>query len=139
MVNPFDPARLIQAAQAAPSILNTQPWFFYIIDDDLIELRATPIDIKLPATPIGHKRRERHLKISDRQKREMVISCGAALYSLCLAIRVTGHTTSVHLVPDEEHDPDLLARVEIDIDHVLPGNPRGTTPLPSDPEAAHDS
>ena len=34
--------RLIRAAQAAPSIQNTQPWSFRIVADDRIELRANP-------------------------------------------------------------------------------------------------
>jgi hypothetical protein len=42
----------------------------------------------------------------------VLISCGAALYNLRLAIRVTGHDLVVWLLPDDS-DPSLLASVEI--------------------------
>ena len=108
-MNPFDQSRLIEAVQAAPSILNTQPWSLRFISNDFIELRANP-----GKDPEG---RERYLEVSDRRKREMIISCGAALYNLRLAIRVTGHVFAVWLFPNTA-DPDLLATVEIDSDSI---------------------
>lgn len=109
MLSPFatneSVSRLIRAAQAAPSILNTQPWLFCIPADDRIELRTD---------------RTRHLTATDRRQREMVISCGAALFNLRMAIRVTGHDPVVWLVPDEESDPDLLASVEIMTNRTRP-------------------
>jgi Nitroreductase family len=102
MLNPFATEgslfQLIRAAQAAPSIHNTQPWSFRIVADDRIELRANP---------------ERQLRIADPHRREMVISCGAALFNLRMALRVTGHDPVVWLVPDQKKHPDLLASVEI--------------------------
>jgi hypothetical protein len=88
--------RLIRAAKAAPSILNTQPWSFCITADDRIELRAE----------LG-----RAVSI-DSKHREMVISCGAALFNLRMAIRVTGCDPVVWLVPDRD-DQDLLASIKI--------------------------
>jgi nitroreductase len=90
--------RLIHAAQAAPSIFNTQPWSFEIVADDRIDLRAD---------------RSRQLMAVDRLGRELTISCGAALFNLRMAFRVTGHDPIVWLLPDQENDPDLLASVEI--------------------------
>jgi hypothetical protein len=98
----YDPVtdidRLIAAAKAAPSVLNTQPWLFEIVANDRINLRAE---------------RERWLKYIDPKGRELFISCGAALFNLRLAVRVAGHDPVVWLMPDEKNQPDLLASVEI--------------------------
>ena len=99
--------RLIRAAQAAPSIHNTQPWKFEIRADDRIDLRAN---------------RERSLDRTDPRGRELTISCGAALFNLRMALGVTGYNPVVRLVPDPYKDPDLLASVKI----VL-GQPRPPT------------
>ena len=77
----------MQAADAAPSILNTKPWSFDDrLDNDRIELRPDWA---------------RHLKVIDPRHRELFISCGAALFNLRMAIRVTGHDPVVWLLPDE--------------------------------------
>ncbi len=108
MPDPFDIRRLLRAAQAAPSILNTQPWVLRVVADDRIQLRAEP-----GRDPEG---RERHLKVTDGRGREMIISCGAALFNLVLAIRVTGHDPVVGVARDREKDPNLLATVNIGLD-----------------------
>lgn len=108
----FDMTRLMRAADAAPSILNTRPWKFEKVAYHRIELRPDW---------------GRHLKIIDPLHRELLISCGAALFNLRLAIRVTGHDPVVWLLPDEQSAGpvcpycghrcgvgDLLASVEID-------------------------
>ncbi len=119
MPDPFDLSRLLKAAQAAPSILNTQPWLFRPVADDRIQLCADPRPD--PNYPRG---RELHLKVTDKRAREMVISCGAALFNLLLAIRVTGHDPVVDVVQGQDvaellegqaKDPVLLATVEIGI------------------------
>ncbi len=89
--------RLIHAAQLAPSVHNTQPWSFRIVSDDRIDLRAE---------------RSRQLRVADPRGREMIISCGAALFNLRMALRMEGHDPLVWLAPDQENDPDLLASVE---------------------------
>lgn len=107
----FDMTRLMRAVDAAPSILNTRPWKFDKVDDHRIELRPDW---------------GRHLRTIDPLHRELLISCGAALLNLRLAIRVTGHEPVVWLLPDEEPAGpacphcghtcgvgDLLASVEI--------------------------
>ena len=85
--NPFDMTRLTAAADAAPSILNTKPWELDQVAADRIELRPCW---------------ERHLEVIDPRHRELLISCGAALFNLRMAIRVSGHDPVVWLLPDEQ-------------------------------------
>lgn len=86
---------LLTAAGRAPSILNSQPWSF----------RAGRYAIDLHADP------SRKLR-SDSTGREMLISCGAALFGLRLAIRAIGYDPVVGVLPDP-NDPALLARVRL--------------------------
>jgi hypothetical protein len=105
--------QLMRDADAAPSILNTKPWLFREVpNDDRIELLANW---------------GRHLKVIDPMHRELLISCGAALFNLRMAIRVSGHDPVVWLLPDKQTQGvapcphcghgcglgDLLASVEI--------------------------
>jgi nitroreductase len=85
---------LVATASRAPSVNNTQPWRFCFVDG-AIELRADP---------------DRGLRVADPAARELVISCGAALYTLKLAIRGVGLEPRAQLLPDPD-DPQLLARV----------------------------
>jgi Nitroreductase family len=113
MINPFADDQhifqIIRAAQRAPSVYNTQPWSFWIRADDRIELRP-----HIAAEP-GEARvwLDRQLQYTDAAARELTISCGAALFNLRMAIRVTGHQVAVSLLPDPVDDPTLLASVEI--------------------------
>jgi hypothetical protein len=86
---------LIATAARAPSVHNTQPWRFRI-SDYLIELHADT---------------DRKLRV-DRAGREMLISCGAALFGLRLAVRSLGYQPVVELLPDPAR-PRLLARVTL--------------------------
>src|SRR5438552_901921 len=52
------------------------------------------------------------LPVSPALRRELIISCGAALYNLRLAIRVTGHDLAAWLLPGDS-GPQVLASVEI--------------------------
>ncbi|MFA1542888.1 Acg family FMN-binding oxidoreductase [Actinomadura monticuli] len=85
---------VVRAAILAPSIHDTQPWRFVERPDGL-ELWAD---------------RTRLLPVSDPGGREMLISCGAALFNAQLAVRCLGFTPRVRLLPDPAN-PDLLARV----------------------------
>jgi hypothetical protein len=67
---------LIGVAGRAPSVHNTQPWRF-TVGGDAIELHADA---------------SRQLHV-DPDGREMIISCGAALYGLGLAVRSLGYLT----------------------------------------------
>jgi hypothetical protein len=105
----YDPGddfgRLCDEAQRAPSIFNNQPWWF---------------ERPSPARPecIALWLRAVSGPMNKARAREYVISCGAALFNLRLAIRVAGHDLVVWLLPDPSHadpmdPPTLLARVEI--------------------------
>jgi nitroreductase len=84
---------LIATAARAPSVHNTQPWQFHV-SRYVIDLYADPRR-KLGVDPVG---------------REMIISCGAALFGLRLAVRSLGYVPEVELLPDP---PRLLARVRL--------------------------
>ena len=84
---------LISMAARAPSVHNTQPWRFKV-GPQAIELYADP-SRKLRADPLG---------------REMLISCGAAVFGLRLAVRSLGYLPVVELLPDPAR-LRLLARV----------------------------
>ena len=87
---------LLRYAILAPSGHNTQPWLF-AVDDGAIEVYAD---------------RARALPVVDPDDRELTISCGAALETLCIAMRHFGHRGAVRLAPDPG-DEDLLARVTL--------------------------
>lgn len=89
-------AFLLRHAVKAPSSHNSQPWLF-TVGGDSVELHAD---------------RTRALPVTDHDDRELVISCGAALFSLRAAIRHYGYAERVDVFPDDG-DPDLLARVEL--------------------------
>jgi nitroreductase len=86
---------LIATAARAPSVHNTQPWRFKV-SEYAIELYSDS-GRKLSVDPAG---------------REMLISCGAALFGLRLAVRSLGYLPVVKLLPDPAR-LRLLARVRI--------------------------
>jgi nitroreductase len=110
-----DIRRIVDAAQAAPSVFNAQPWSFRVVAADRVEMRANfgardQVDrgnwaAWTSGAADGAK--------VDPLTREFTISCGAALYNLRLAIAVAGHDATTWLVPDLGRRPDLLASVEI--------------------------
>ena len=86
---------MLATASRAPSVHNTQPWRF-AVGTHAIDLYADP---------------ERKLG-QDRDGREMLISCGAALFGLRLAVRGLGYLPAVTLF-SERSRPWLLARVAL--------------------------
>ncbi|HEU5023521.1 MAG TPA: hypothetical protein VFV01_01240 [Spirillospora sp.] len=96
--------RLVSAAIAAPSVHNTQPWRFRLDDASTMELHADM---------------ERRLPVLDPLGRSLHISCGAALFNLRLAIRMTGHQPIVQEFPDPAHEPSWLASVQA-VDATMP-------------------
>lgn len=88
---------VVAQAARAPSIHNTQPWRFRW-DGRAFELRADT---------------QRGLNAADPEGRELVLSCGAALFNLRLALRKLGFTSSLRLLPSTD-DPRLLARVTVE-------------------------
>jgi nitroreductase len=97
---------LIGTAARAPSVHNTQPWRFRA-GEYAIELYADQRR-KLQVEPAG---------------REMLISCGAALFGLRLAIRSLGHLPVVELLPDPAR-LRLLGRVRLGATKPMTGRER---------------
>ena len=97
---------LIATAARAPSVHNTQPWRFRA-GHDVIELYADQRR-KLRVDPVG---------------REMLISCGAALFGLRLAVRSLGYLPMVELLPDPAR-LRLLARVRLGRKEPMTGTER---------------
>ena len=100
-------AALDKAIQA-PSIHNSQPWRWRI-GSGAVDLYADPT---------------RRLPQTDPQGRDLVISCGAALHHLLVALADRGQGARVYRIPDPAH-PDHLATVvpaptiDVDVDAAL--------------------
>ena len=85
---------VVQAAVNAPSVHNTQPWWFYGADHE-----------------VGvHADDERRLPVADPDGRELMISCGAALFTARVALRYLGIVPQVNVLP-EPGVPTLVARI----------------------------
>ena len=78
----------------APSVHNTQPWWF----------SADSAGLSLYTDPA------RQLTVADPDGREMLISCGAALFTARLALRTAGYIPQARILPDPAR-PLLVARL----------------------------
>lgn len=87
-------AFLVRYAVLAPSGHNTQPWRFQL-HDEVLELWAD---------------RSRGLAVVDPEDRELVMSCGAALFHLRAAAQAHRLPVTVELLPDGARS-DLLGRL----------------------------
>jgi hypothetical protein len=87
---------LLRYAVLAPSSYNTQPWRFHLRDNRL-DLYAD---------------RTRACRVVDPEDRELIMSCGCALFHLRTAMAHFGYLGGVTLFPELDN-PDLLARVEM--------------------------
>ncbi|WP_329241028.1 hypothetical protein OG417_41475 [Actinoallomurus sp. NBC_01490] len=87
---------LVDAAVWAPSVYDTRPWRF--------GTRGSTVTV--------HTDPERRLEVADPDGRETMISCGAALYTLRLAMRDLGRIPQVRILPDPDR-PDLIAEVGV--------------------------
>lgn len=85
---------LLDAAGAAPSMHNTQPWRFEVV--------GHTVDMYLD--------RSRTLPVEDRTGRAMRIGIGAALFNLRVAAAHLGFDNWFGLNPDPD-DPELMARM----------------------------
>jgi len=85
---------VVAEAVWAPSVYNTQPWRF-ALDGEQISLHIDP---------------GRRLAVADPDGREMVISCGAALFNVRLALRSLGYVPEIRVWPEPDQ-PALVARV----------------------------
>ena len=84
----------VRAAVAAPSLHNSQPWRFRV--------RMNGVDV--------YADRARQLEVIDPTGRELVISVGAAVFNLRVAIRQHGRVPVWRAWPDPD-EADLVARV----------------------------
>ena len=91
-----DLAAAVEHALRAPSVHNSQPWRWRIRPDS-VELHADW---------------DRHLVATDPDRRDLVLSCGAALHHLEVALAVRGLTAQVRRMPDGE-DRGHLATVAV--------------------------
>jgi len=87
---------LVNYALLAPSEYNTQPWLFRVHDNSL--------ELSVDST--------RSVPVVDPEGRELLISCGAAICNLRLALRHFGYLARVesHLL---KHYPDLIVRLSL--------------------------
>ncbi|MDN5917448.1 MAG: nitroreductase [Pseudonocardia sp.] len=85
---------VLTMAGRAPSLHNTQPWRF--------GLRPDAIEV------VGD--RDRQLSVADPAGRELRIACGAALFTLRLALIGLGIRPLVSVLPEADR-PDLIATV----------------------------
>lgn len=86
--------RTIEHAVLAPSSHNTQPWRF--------KTRAGALEL--------HLDRSRVLPVTDPACREMIISCGAALQNIRIALRHRRRLADVEILPFASN-PNVLARI----------------------------
>ena len=89
--------RVIELACRAPSVHNSQPWLWRVVDAATIELRA------------DHRRQ---LSVSDPSGRNLAVSCGAALHHATVAAQALGLTPAVELVASTD-DRNLLVRLRL--------------------------
>jgi nitroreductase len=87
---------LLRWAILAPSIHNTQPWLFRL-QEDAVELFADT---------------RRTLRVVDPERRQLFMSCGAALFNLRIAIRRFGRADLVDYGADPARS-SFIARVRL--------------------------
>ena len=86
---------VVARAVWAPSVHNTQPWRFTADGGPRISLYTDA---------------DRRLAVADPDGREMMISCGAALFTVRLALRALGYIPETTVLPDPAQ-PALVAQV----------------------------
>ncbi|AYF75361.1 hypothetical protein D7D52_17480 [Nocardia yunnanensis] len=86
----------LRLALRAPSVHNSQPWRWRQADGELHL----------------HADRSRHLPATDPQSRALMLSCGAALHHVLVALSALGWGSAVTYAPDP-HDPDHLATIRL--------------------------
>jgi hypothetical protein len=89
-------AAAAQVAGLAPSFHNSQPWHWRI-RGQTADLYADPA---------------RHLRVNDPDRRMLMISCGAALQHMQVALAAEGLSIDLTAMP-EAASPDHLARLEV--------------------------
>ena len=103
---------IVAEAVWAPSVNNTQPWRFVTgpepgrqhASDSQHAAEQDNQQISL------HADTDRRLAAADPEGRELMISCGAALFNVRLALRSLGYVPETSVLPDPGQ-PTLVARV----------------------------
>ncbi len=83
-------------ATRAPSVHNTQPWRFVLTPDSL-EI---------------HVDRSRQLRLLDPHGRQLLLSCGCALFNARVALASSGYRATVERLADPSR-PNLVARIVV--------------------------
>jgi nitroreductase len=96
--------KAVQRASLAPSVHNTQPWRF-VVRPDALDLYAD---------------NDRQLGALDPTRRQLVISCGCALFNARVGL-AADRVVHVDRLPDAAK-PDLLARLTV-LDESAPWTP----------------
>lgn len=91
-----DLAGAVTDALRAPSVQNSQPWKWRILRDS-VQLYADE---------------DRHLYVTDPEQRDLVLSCGAALHHLLVALAARSIGADVTRLPDPE-DCEHLATIVV--------------------------
>ncbi len=87
---------VLTLATRAPSVHNSQPWHW----------RVGPHSLALFADP------DRHLPNTDPDRRDMLLSCGAALHHCTVGLAAMGWQAKVHRLPNAA-EPNHLAAIEV--------------------------
>ena len=95
-MRPAEVDRILDHARRAPSVHNTQPWAWRV-GDDRVDLFADY---------------SRQLVHADPERRDMMISCGAALHHFQVAARALGWDTRVRRCPSAVDDR-LVASIRL--------------------------
>jgi nitroreductase len=91
-------ADAIASAGYAPSIHNTQPWRWWCLDDDTVNL---------------YLERSRVRSVTDPDLRQAILSCGAALHHVRTTLAAEGWRAAVTRMPDPA-DQDHFAHVRVE-------------------------
>jgi hypothetical protein len=97
VISPEHADILLRAAGVAPSLHNSQPWEFAV--------GATHAEVYADAS--------RQLRNADPTGRSLLISCGAAVFNLRVALAHLGFRARPRLLPHPD-EPTLVASVEVD-------------------------